>query len=271
MGAFRTADGAEVLEAPTREGVLRLEIAPRYTSLTAGATQVVVSDGFVTVTDTGKKKPRRASWRLGGGLIVARAIPREDLGIWLELSPGTMRRIFGVAPRDLYTDDGLDALRALDRLSAQLRQTLGSTRRAFEIGGGLDKVLVTDDGDTLVVHARRLFSDVAKNVLAVGADGTITIPRRRGDLRFRLHERFGVTVTGDLIRFIDREGTDLWQVALHWIFPEDREELARKLGDMIERQVPPDEARAHAHATDARVRLRGRLLARVRASRQRFR
>ena len=35
MGAFRSIDGTEVLEAPTRDGTLRLEVAPRHVALAA--------------------------------------------------------------------------------------------------------------------------------------------------------------------------------------------------------------------------------------------
>ena len=266
MGAFRTSDGAESLEAPTKDGTLRLELAPRHVGLTVGALAVTVTEGFVSVTDSSRKRPRRWSERLrGAGLVVARDVPREDLGLWLEVEPGAMQRIFGVAPRDLITDDGLDSLRALDRLTARLRLALGQgTRRAHEIGPGADKVLVTDDGEHLVVYARRLFSRIARRVLDVDADGHVAIAHRRGDATFQLSERFGVIVTGDLVRFIDRDGTDLGRLALPWIHPEDRVELARRLGDMIERHVPESEALAHAHATDAhfrrtRLRLIGRL------------
>jgi hypothetical protein len=268
MGAFRTVDGAERLEAPIRDGTLHLEVAPRHVALSTRTHRVVVTDEYVAITDSSRKRVRQQVLRISGVLIAARDVPREDLGLWLELAPGEMRRIFGVAPRDLIADGGLDALRALDRLTARLRQALQpharGIHRAHEIGRGHDKVLLADDEESLVLYARHLFGDRARRVCTVTADGTITLVRRRGDLRFQLHERFGVTVTGDQVRFIDPEGTDLGKVVLHWIFPEDRGEIARRLGDMIERQVSPSEADAHAHATDARVwRRRARLIGRM--------
>jgi len=237
MGAFRTAEGFEVLEAQTREGVLRLEVAPRYVALALGAVQVAITEEFVTITETLRKKVRRSSERLAGTLVVARDVPHEDLGLWLEVGPDAQRRIFGAEPHDLISDDGLTALRALDRLAARLRQVLapyaGGARRAFEVGRGLDKVLVLDHGDRLVGYGRRLFRDAARRVVEVHRDGTVLIPGRQGDQKFTLRERFGVTVTGDFIRFIDREGTDLGRINLPWIDPEDRQELARRFGEMV--------------------------------------
>ncbi len=237
--AFRTSDDAEVMEAPTREGVLRLEVAPRHVALALRAVQVAITEEFVTVTEKVRKKVKRYSERLGGTLIVARDVPHYDVGLWLEIAPNAVRRIFGAAPHDLYAVDGLGALRSLDRLYGRLRQALSShakgARRAFEVGHGLDKVLVVDFDDHIVVYARRLFRDLARRVLEVHADGTIVIPGRGGDQRFQVHERHLITVTGDFVRFIDRAGNDLGRVHLPWLFPEDRRELARHFGEVVER------------------------------------
>lgn len=239
MGAFRIAEGAEILEAPTQAGTLRLEVAPRHVVLALRATQVAITEEFVTITDRLRRRVRRRSERLGGALVVARDVPHEDLGLWLEVEPHAMRQIFGTAPHDLIAPDGLSALRALDRLATRLRQVLArharGARRGFEVGRGLDKVLITDHGDRMVVYARRLFRDQARRVCEVHADGTVLLPRRGGDLRFRICERYGVTVTGDFVRFMDPSGTDLGRVALPWIDPEDRLEVARRLGAMVER------------------------------------
>jgi hypothetical protein len=237
MGAFRTADGSEVLEAPTHEGTLRLEVAPRHVTLTLGAVQFAITDEFVSVAERKRRTVRRESLRLRGRLLVARDVPHDDLGLWLEVEPLVMRRIFGAQPRDLLTEEALTALRALDRLVARLRQVLahhaGGVRRAFEVGRGLDKVLVVDHGDHLVVFARRLFGEVSRRIVEVHADGTVVIPRR-SERRFTIRERWGIVLTGDLIRFIDPHGTDLGSIALHWIGAEDRGELVRRFGDMIE-------------------------------------
>jgi hypothetical protein len=56
MGAFRTVEGAEMMEAPIRDGVLRLEVAPRHVALSTRTHRVVVADGFVTITDSSRKR-----------------------------------------------------------------------------------------------------------------------------------------------------------------------------------------------------------------------
>jgi hypothetical protein len=111
------------------------------------------------------------------------------------------------------------------------------------MGHGLDKILVCDHGEHLVVFARRLFGGVARRVLEVHTDGTIVLPGRGGDRKVKIRDRWGVTVCGDLVRFMEPDGTDLGQVPLHWIGSEDREELARRIGEMVERhrEAPPEE------------------------------
>lgn len=253
--AFRTSDDAEVLEAPTREGTLRLEVAPRHVALALKAVQVAITDEFVTVTERIRRKVKRYSERLGGPLVVARDVPHDDVGLWLQVAPNAVRRIFGAAPHDLYASDGLGALRSLDRLYGRLRQVLAphsrGARRAFEVGKGLDKALVVYYEDRLVCFARRLFHGSADRVVEVHADGTVVIPGRRSELRFRIAERYHVAVTGDFIRFIDRAGNDLGRIHLPWLFPEDRKELARRFGEEVERDRDDAVLRA---ATAAGVR-----------------
>lgn len=256
MGAFRTAADGEVIEAPTQDGLLRLEVAPRHVTLAIRGVQIAITGEFVTVTQKLRNRIKRSSERLTGALVVARDVPHEDVGLWMEIAPGSMRRIFGVAPHDLIADDGLAALRALDRLAGRLRQVLqpysNGARRAYEVGRGLDKVLLIDHVDRLSIHARRLFADHARRVATVHADGVIELPRRNG--KFAVLDRYGVTVTGDLIRFLDPAGTDLGKVPLHWIAPEDRQEVARRIGEVVERGQRVDLAADEPAAEVAPVR-----------------
>ena len=62
------------------------------------------------------------------------------------------------------------------------------------------------------------------------------MPGRHGDHTVTVRSRFGVTVLGDYIRFADPTGLDLSRVSLPWIAREDREELARRFGAMVERE-----------------------------------
>ena len=95
------------------------------------------------------------------------------------------------------------------------------------------QLVLRDEEVGLAAEASELMA--ARRVLEVHADGTVVIPGRRGESRFAVHERFGVTVTGDYVRFIDPIGDDLGRVALRWIDPEDRIEIARRCGEMVER------------------------------------
>jgi hypothetical protein len=236
--AYRGEEG-DALEAPTAEGPLRLELGPRQVKLTVGHRSLQVAEKFATLVDH-KKQGQRASVKIEGRLVVARDVPHEDLGVWVELpgpSGSGMRRIFGVAPVSLLDPSGLGSLRRLDTLAQQLRTAVaelaGDIRRAVEIGRGLDKVLLADHGDHYVIYARRLFRDHARFAMSIHDDGRIVV----GDKKIVVTSRFGITVRGDYVRFADRHGTDLARVSIPWIGPEDRDELARRIGQLVDRSV----------------------------------
>ena len=251
-------DASDALEAPTSEGTLRAELSPHAIKLTVASRTLHVAEKFATVVEHHKKhatKDRRTSLKIEGCLVVARDVPHEDLGIWVEVEPSQggragMRRIFGVQPMSLMEPTGLTALAALDRLAHRLRAELaplaGDIRRAIEIGRGLDKVLLADHGDRFVVYARRLFRDRARVAMAIHDDGRIVISETKAAREITVRSRFGVTVWGDHIRFADPQGTDLAKVSIPWIAPEDRKELARRIGQLIDREEheliawPPD-------------------------------
>lgn len=246
-------DATDTLEAPTAHGRLRVELAPRQLKLAVADRTLVISERFATLVEHHRKdrtKDRRTSVELQGRVVLARDVPREDLGIWIEVDPRTpregMRRIFGVEPLSLLDPDGLGALAALDRLANRLRVELSElgrdVRRAVELGspasGGLDKVLLADHGDHLVVYARRLFRDRARHAMAIHDDGRIVIPgsRKQPARELTVRSRFGVTVWGDYIRFADPHGADLARVSIPWVAPEDRKELARRIGQLVDRE-----------------------------------
>jgi hypothetical protein len=238
MCAYRADDGGETIEATTAEGPLRLELGPRHVRLAVAQRTLDIADQFATLV-LGGSRERRVSERVSGRLVVARDVPREDLGVWIE-EVGQMRRLFGVAPLDLMADGGLDALRGLDRLAARLRTALagyaGDIRRAVEVGRGKDKVLLADHGDRFALYARRLFRDRARLTLEIRDDGQVTVID--GDRRTTavVRHRFGVTVVGDYLRFADLHGEDLARVAVPWVTSEDRLELARRIGQLIHRE-----------------------------------
>ena len=254
-------DAGDALEAPTSEGTLRAELAPHAIKLTVASRTLHVAEKFATVVEHHKKhaaKDKRTSLKIEGRLIVARDVPHEDLGVWIEVDPGKgaregMRRIFGVEPVNLLEPGGLTALASLDRLALRLKHELGDhagdIRRAVEIGRGLDKVLVADHGDRFVVYARLLFRDRARVAMSIHDDGRIVIPEKKGTREITVRSRFGVTIWGDYLRFADPDGTDLAKVSIPWIAPEDRKELARRIGQLVDRDEssavawPPDQTR----------------------------
>lgn len=227
-----------MVEAPTAGGPLRLELGPRRITLTAGGRTIQIADQFVTIVQhnpAGEAK-KQESLRIEGRVLVARDVPHEDLGVWIELAdrnPG-MRRVFGVEPVSLLEQHGLAALHKLDMLGTRLRTALaeysGDVRRASELGRGLDKVLLVDHGDHHAVYARKLFRDRARLALSIYDNGRMVIV---DGPEVVMSSRFGITVSGDYIRFIDRHGTDLARLSIPWITREDREELARRISQLV--------------------------------------
>lgn len=231
--AYRSDDTGAALEAPTAQGLLRVELAPRRITLTLGDQIVQIADRFVTIVEAKKQE----SLRIVGRLLVARDVPHEDLGIWIELKdkqPG-MRRIFGAEPVSLLEPGGLPALQRLDALAARLRTAVrehaGDVRAAIEIGRGLDKLLFADHGDHHAVYARRLFRDRARLAVSIYDAGRIVIA---DGPEIVITSQFGITVSGDYVRFIDRQGTDVARISIPWVRREDREELARRIGKLVE-------------------------------------
>ena len=232
-----------MIEASTAEGPLRLELGPHHVRLEVAQRTLHVEDELATLVDGRGKRQHARSMRLGGRLICARDLPRDDLGIWIELEGGGMRRIFGVEPVNLLTEGGLASLARLDRLAQRLRGALaphaGGVTRAFELGRGLDKVLLADCGDRYALWARRLFRDRARLVMEVFDDGRVALvdEARKRRREFTVRSRHGVTVVGDLIRFAAPSGVDLGQIAIPWIEGDDRRELARRIGQLVDRET----------------------------------
>lgn len=250
-------DAGDACEAPTAEGTLRAELTGGSVQLTMTGRSLHVTDRFATVIEHHKKhaaKDRRTSIEIAGLLLIARDVQRESIGVWIEVEPGTprggFRRIFGVEPQSLLEPGGLGALAALDRLAQSVRQALAhlapEVRRATEIGspasGGLDKVLAVDHGERVVVYARGLFRDRARFAMAIHDDGRIAVRGSRGapDREVAVRSRHGVTVVGDYIRFADPHGVDLARVSIPWLSPEDRTELAQRIGQRIDRESVSD-------------------------------
>jgi hypothetical protein len=240
VAPYRAGELTEALEAPTRTHPLRLEVAPRHVVLVHGPRRVTITDDYLVVADTSRRGRRRKPFsRRGARLFLARDVPHDDVGLWIASDDERAQRVFGVEPADLIAEDGLVRLRALDRLVARLRAALAPRGgpRAVEIGRGLDKVLLLDHGDHLVAYVRPLFRAEARRAVDVHRDGRVIVA---GDppVRVRCRSRFGVTLLGDYVRFADPRGVDLARVPVRWVCREDREELARRFGDMLHVEPP---------------------------------
>jgi hypothetical protein len=259
--AYRGDDAGDALEAPTHEGILKVVLGPNRVDLAVAQRSLHILDRVATLVEHKKQKQeRRGSVKIAGNLVVARGFPREDVGIWIERLPTdkptrkpkrkpkdeakplpSMQRIFGVEPVSLLERDGLGALGRLElvaqRLRAHLGDLAGDVRRAIEIGSGhaLDKVLLADHGDHYTFYARRLFRDRARFAMAVYADGRIVVPDGKQLREVNVTSKFGITVRGDYVRFADRHGTDLAKVSLPWLGPEDRDDVARRIGQLVDR------------------------------------
>lgn len=241
--AYRGDDAQDALEAPTAEGILKVILGPNRVELAVAHRSLYVADRVATLVQHKKQKQeRRASVKIAGNFVIARGYPRESIGIWVEhKADGGMQRIFGVEPASLLDEAGLGALAKLDtvfqRLRAHLADLATGVRRAFEIGSGhaLDKVLLVDQGDHYVIYARRLFRDRARFAMAIYEDGRIVVPDGKRTREIQIPGRFGVTVRGDYLRFADRHHIDVAKVSFPWINYADRDELARRIAQFMER------------------------------------
>jgi hypothetical protein len=238
---FRVSHAADVVEAEVLGGVLRLELSATGLALQLPDRQLVLTGRELTLAygRGGGRRDRKASFPLPGQLWIARDAPREDVGIWIaeDLGATRVRRVLGIEPRSLLEPGGLEALRALDRLTARLRQALadqlGASPRAVEMGSGFGKILVVEADDYLEIFGRGLFGMATRRVLLVHRDGRVII----GDgttATCEVRSRFGVTVLGDYIRFAAPSGLDLARAAVPWIAPEARLDLARRVGEMLD-------------------------------------
>ncbi len=69
-------------------------------------------------------------------------------------------------------------------------------------------------------------------------DGRIVIRQNKKPVELVIRSRFGVTVAGDYVRFAAPDGKDLGKCSIPWITPEDRLELARRIGSLVD--LTPD-------------------------------
>ncbi|WP_428264982.1 hypothetical protein [Haliangium sp.] len=252
MGPYREAVATEVLEAPAREGLARLELGPRFFRLSVGERlSLAVNERFATLIRVPRRRRRREKKRSigldGGRLIMARGVPTDDIGLWHEPQPGLVERLVGLRPPELLDEAALGAWQSVDRMAQRLDNALGpyrhGVRRAIEVGQGADRVLVTDLDDCLVFYVRRLFRERARQAMQVYRDGTVLLAGKNGEQRLQVRSRYGVTAFGDYVRFADPTGADLGALSVPWISTEERRYLVQLVGQVVD-QGPAMPARA---------------------------
>jgi len=245
---YRQVANAKTIEAPTRHGIVRLEVAPRHVELEiAGKWRVTVHEGFLTWihlgTDSRKKfwrrrKPRKRSVRLSDcRLLVARKHLTEDLGLWLEEKPGIFRRFVGIEPVVLLDAAALDAWKKLERLGRELASALaqygGESSRATEFGSGQHRVLLVDFPEHCEVLARPVFRERQRPVFRAYRDGNVVNLKKSGQ-KGKCISRYSVTVGGDSIRFFQSDGERAAELYLPWVSSEDRAEIAQRFRALVD-------------------------------------
>jgi hypothetical protein len=237
-GPYRQTVAEQVVEAPTRDGPARLRLAPDHVLVeVASQFQLSVGRHQVTLTHLERRRPRTQSFARRD-LILARAVPGADIAFWQHERPGVVGRLAAVRPPQLLDQAALHAWAQIDRLARHLERGLERDQpvaAATEYGRGQNRVLLRSEGEALVVYARPLFRERPRRTLEVRADGAVLVPSGGHDHRLQCRSRCSVTVLGDRIRFHADDGRQTVSVWLPWIAPEDRAELAYRLGALVER------------------------------------
>jgi hypothetical protein len=232
-GPYRARLGAEVLEAPTRDGLARLSLEPHRCSLeVAGRFVATISVSQVAVTDCTARVPTpRVRPLTSASIWISMGFPTDEVGLWYAETPATAQRLAGLRPPELLDQAALDAWRQLARLGDRLRRATevhcGGVERAVELGRGGHRVLLAEYDGRLVLYARPLFRERPRRVLEVRRDGAVLVPARGRDLLVRCRGAHAVSVLGDRLRFEGVDGARV-SVLLPWIAAEDRAELARR-------------------------------------------
>lgn len=232
---YRDDDG-ESLAAPTADGKLTASFAGRRIGLALDERAIAIERDGLAITVGSKTE----HVHIDGALVIARGVPRDDLGVWLEIDDrgaAAARRVFGVEAIATFDAAAIDALRLLDALARRVRGALLEYERdivhATELGAGhpLDKVLVVDRGERFDVYTRRLFGGYARRVLEVRRDGRVSLVGAVDEVM--LPSPHAITVRGDFVRFADATGVDRVRLGIPWITPEERHELAARIAKFV--------------------------------------
>lgn len=235
---FRAAIAQEILEAPTRDGVVKLTRAPHHVQLELGARTVTVTRDFFSVTHKKRRRRRRRSFGLEDTPVyVAKAWPTNEVSLWVEQKRGIAWRAAGLRPIPSLEEGAIRQWHKLDRLGAALGEALrdhaAGAVSAGELGRGQHRVLTVRYADRLAVYARPVFREQPRKVVELCADGSVLFTKGRRHRTAQVENCFGVILSGDRIRFCSREGDDQGSVFLPWISAADRAELTRRFRALL--------------------------------------
>ncbi len=228
----------EKLEAHTERGVVTLHVAPRHTRLEIGSDVWTVANDHISLVTAGKRRSKKKSILLRGTrLFVAKAWPTNDTGLWIEIKPGVVHRLLGLPPRVGMTEEVISAWGELDKLTAALHMALQSYSggaNALEIGNGQHRAFMLEYSDRMVLYARPVFRERPRRVIELHGDGSICLPRRRGEDRVMpMKDGVKVIASGDRIYFCHPDGEHVAGVFLPWIAPAERAELMRRFQSLV--------------------------------------
>jgi hypothetical protein len=242
---YRELAAAPSYQAPSRDGTVSLEVGPQHLRLVLGERlRLTVAGSVATWVRHRRGASHRRELALSQRCLWAvRSVPTGDLALWYERRPGLVERLGGVKPVAPFDAGALAAWRALDRVAEELARALaahaGGATEAIEVGRGHHRVVMVQLAERLVLYARPLFRERPRRTLEVCRDGSLVVPGRGRDDSARIATRSQVTASGDRIRFTTGDGRDLVSLWLPWIAPEDRQEIARRLGDLVD-PLPPE-------------------------------
>ena len=249
-------DAGDVLEAPTSEGVLEVELAPRSVKLTDRPAHPArrpsgSPPSSSTTRSTGRRTGARPS-RSRGGWSIARDVPHEDLGIWLEVDPSSrprvgMQRIFGVEPVSLIEPAGLDRPRRPRSARPPAPRRARGARRGRPARRSRSGAASTRCWSPTTATASSS-TPAGCSAIARGSRWRSTTtagsssPTARPPASSRCGRGSGSPCGATTSDSSDPQGTDLARVSIPWIDPEDRKELARRIGQLVDREHPDAEA-----------------------------
>ncbi|MBT8492493.1 MAG: hypothetical protein KJO07_05500 [Deltaproteobacteria bacterium] len=250
---YRHVTQVESYQARVREGLLRLEIAPRHVLLEIeGKLSLSIHEQFLTwiahppervgwrkwIPRKKDPKPKKRSVRLDEGrLLIASSHLTDVLSIWFEEKEGVYRCLLRIEPVILLDAAALQAWKALEELGKRLSAATSKYARdalvATEYGKGAHTALVVDYKHHSQVIARPVFRERHIPVFEVHGSGKVKNLKGKGQEGLCV-SRYSVTLSGDRIRFDQVDGSRAAELHLPWVSPEDRKHIRVRFQDTVD-------------------------------------